>query len=54
MRNNGAGTNHGGLFVPAAAEAMARWRQRADEISVPLKVLMLAAEFFIRLTASFL
>lgn len=46
MRNNGAGTNHGGLFVPGAAAAMARWRQRADEISVPLKVLMLAAEFF--------
>jgi amidase len=45
MRWNGAGTNHGGLFVPGAAEAMSRWRERADEISVPLKVLMLAAEF---------
>lgn len=45
MRGNGAGTNHAGLFVLGAAEAMGRWRQRADEISVPLKVVMLAAEF---------
>jgi amidase len=45
MRSNGAGTNHGGLFVPGAAEAMSRWRERADELSVPLKVLMLTAEF---------
>jgi amidase len=44
MRGNGAGTNHGGLFVLGAAAAMARWRDRADEIAVPLKVVMLAAE----------
>jgi len=46
MRNNGGGTNHAGLFLASASHAMARWRQQADEISVPLKVLMLAAEFF--------
>jgi amidase len=45
MRGNGAGTNHGGLFLSGASEAMGRWRLRADEISVPLKVVMLAAEF---------
>jgi amidase len=48
MRGNGAGTNHGGLFVLSASDAMARWRQRADEISVPLKVVMLVAEFMSR------
>jgi amidase len=48
MRGNGAGTNHGGLFVLGASDAMSRWRQRADEISVPLKVVMLAAEHLSR------
>jgi amidase len=48
MRGNGSGTNHGGLFVPGAAATMARWRQNAEEISVPLKVLMLAAEHLSR------
>lgn len=45
MRGNGAGTNHGGLFVLGGAAAMARWRDRPDEISVPLKVVMLASEW---------
>lgn len=44
MRGNGAGTNHGGMFVLSAGDAMARWRQNADEISVALKVVLLAAE----------
>ena len=48
MRANGAGSNHGGLYLPGAAAAMARWRDRADEISVPLKVVMLAAEHMAR------
>jgi amidase len=45
LRGNGAITNHAALFMSGAADAVARWRQRADEISVPLKVLMLVAEF---------
>jgi amidase len=48
MRGNGAGTNHGGLFVLGASDAMSRWRQRANEISVPLKVVMMAAEHLSR------
>ena len=48
LRGNGGGTNHGGLFVLGAQAAMARWRQRADEISVSLKVVMLAAEHMSR------
>src|SRR5262249_12074199 len=48
MRGNGAGTNHGGLFVLGAAEAMSRWRQRPEELAVPLKVVMLAAEHVTR------
>jgi amidase len=45
MRGDGAGTNHGGLFVLGGAAAMARWRDRPEEISVPLKVVMLASEW---------
>ncbi|MFO1061475.1 MAG: amidase [Dongiaceae bacterium] len=48
MRGNGAASNHGGLYLAGAAAAMARWRQRADEISVPLKVVMIAAEHMAR------
>lgn len=43
MLGNGAGTNHGGLFVTSASDAFARWRQCADELSPSLKVVMLAA-----------
>jgi amidase len=45
IRGNGYGTNHAGLYVPGIVEAMARWRQSAEEIAAPLKVLMMAAEY---------
>jgi amidase len=48
MRGNGAASNHAGLYLAGAAAAMGRWRQRAEEISVPLKVVMLAAEHMSR------
>ena len=45
MRHNGTGTNQRGVFVNSMADAHARWRQHADEFSVSLKVVLLAAEF---------
>jgi amidase len=45
LRSNGAGTNHASLYLASASRAMAGWRKHANEISVPLKVLMIAAEF---------
>ena len=48
MRHNACGTNQRGLFVNSLSDAHSRWRSRADELSVPLKVVMLAGEFVAR------
>jgi amidase len=42
MKGNGYGTNHRGLFVTSLLDAHAGWRERADELSEPLKFAMLA------------
>lgn len=46
MRNNGAGTNHRGLYVGSASDAFSRWRGVADELSASTKVVLLAAAHF--------
>jgi amidase len=48
MRHNACGTNQRGLFVNSLSDAHSRWRSRADEWSVSLKVALLAGEFLAR------
>jgi amidase len=48
MRHDGGGTNQRGVFVSSLATAHGRWRQHADEFSISLKVVLLAAEFIRR------
>ena len=48
MRNNGGGTNHGGVFLASATDALAGWRQHADDLSVPIKMEILVGEFMHR------
>ena len=48
MRHNGSGTNQRGVFINSMADAHSRWRRHADEFSVSLKVVLLAAEFIRR------
>lgn len=48
MKANGAGTNYKGLYVTSLADAHARWRDRADELFISVKVAMLLGEFMTR------
>ncbi len=48
LRNNGGGTNHTGVFLASATDALAAWRQYAAELSVPIKVQILVGEFMHR------
>jgi amidase len=45
---HGSTTNHAALYMSGASDALSRWHNRPDEISIPLKVLMLVAEFVSR------
>jgi amidase len=48
VRHDACGTNQRGLFVNSLSDAHSRWRSRADELSVSLKVVMLVGEFVSR------
>ena len=48
MKANGTGTNYKGLYVTSLADAHARWRDRADELFISLKVAMLLGEYMTR------
>jgi amidase len=46
MHGNCGGTNSRGLYLPSMIDHMARWRERADELSHSLKVCMFLGEYF--------
>ncbi|MEM7070446.1 MAG: amidase [Pseudomonadota bacterium] len=46
MHGNALGTNYRGLFIPGLADALSKWRIRADELSKTLKLSMFLGEFF--------
>jgi amidase len=48
MKANGTGTNYKGLYVTSLTDAHARWRDRADELFISLKVAMLLGEYMTR------
>jgi amidase len=48
MKANGMGTNYKGLYVTSLLDAHAKWRNRADELFVSVKVAMLLGEFMTR------
>ena len=48
MKANGAGTNYKGLYLTSLADAHAKWRNRADELFISVKVAMLLGEYMTR------
>jgi amidase len=46
MRGNGFGMNWKGLYVTSLMDKHAGWRERADELSLSLKISMLVGEYF--------
>ncbi len=48
MHGNGFGIGHEGLFLLSMYDAIARWRERADELSETLKVFMLVGQTALR------
>lgn len=48
MKGNGFGANHDGLFILSLFDACSTWRQRADELSDPLKLFMLLGEYMMK------
>jgi amidase len=45
LNGRGDTINHGGLFMPGAARAMAGWRTRPDELSISVKVILMSARY---------
>ncbi len=48
MKDNGHGFNWKGLYVTSMIDWHAGWRERADELSEPLKLTMVLGEYFIK------
>ncbi|WP_375596744.1 amidase [Algihabitans albus] len=48
MQGNGMGMNWKGLYTTSLLDAVANWRDRADELSDTLKISMLVGEYAIR------
>lgn len=48
MKSNGGGLNAKGLYVTSLIDAHSRWRSRADQLFVSVKVAMLAGEYMNR------
>ncbi|MBL27410.1 MAG: Asp-tRNA(Asn)/Glu-tRNA(Gln) amidotransferase GatCAB subunit A [Rhodospirillaceae bacterium] len=46
MRGNGLGMNWKGLYATGLLDYHANWRERADELSLSLKISMLVGEYF--------
>ncbi|GLO72774.1 amidase [Phaeobacter inhibens] len=46
MKGNGFGTGGRGLYVPSLSDALSTWRERADELSDNLKMVMIVGEYF--------
>jgi len=50
LKGNGFGTNHKGLYVTSLMNALANWRERANELSETMKTVLLLGEFMARAT----
>ena len=48
LKGNGFGTGVQGLYVPSLVDALAVWRERANELPPTVKIEMLVGEYFAR------